>query len=164
VPVFEIHDSYKASASPNYCVSEFTKKYQHGKRRGDEKESVDRAHGSVVRTTGNGGGKSEFSVPDCVKDALTLLMYTRKEMGQGRVPGAQRVLFGTLYDAQLTYTGAETIKTGGKDATADRVVVVLKGPKSNVQVEMLLARDAARTPLQFKLPLPVGSFSLELVR
>ena len=164
VPVFEVHDSYVASASSNYCAVEFTKKFQHGKRNGSEKETIDRAHSSVVRTTVNGGGKSEFSVPDCVKDALTLLMYTRKEMGQGRVPAAQRVLFGAMYDAQLTYTGAETVTVAGKEVQADRVVCVMKGPKSNVQIEMLLARDAARTPLQFKLPLAVGSFSLELIR
>jgi len=164
VPVFEIHDVYTANASSNYCAVEFTKDFQHGKKKGQEKETIDRAHSSVVRTTLNGGGRSEFSVPDCVKDALTLLMYTRKEMGQGRVPGAQRILFGATYDAQLTYTGPQAVQQGGKEVQADRVVCVLKGPKSNVQIEMLLARDAARTPLQFKLPLAVGSFSLELVR
>ena len=165
VALFEIHDSYQATASSNFCAVEFTKKFQHGTKKGSEKETVDRAHGTVTRTTViNGGGKSEFSAPDCVKDALTLLMYTRREMGQGRVPAAQRVLFGTMYDAKMTYTGAETVKTDGKEAQADRVVCVMKGPKSNLQIDMLFARDAARTPLQLRLPLPAGSFSLELVR
>src|SRR4051794_33800073 len=86
VPVFEVHDVYTSSASPDYCTAEFTKRFQHGTKKSSEKEVVDRPHGTATRTTVlNGGGKSEFSVPDCAKDALTLLMYTRKEMGQGRV-------------------------------------------------------------------------------
>lgn len=165
VPMFEVHDVYASTASGDFCAVEFTKKFQHGTKKTSEKEVVDRAHATATRTTlVNDGGKSEFSVPDCVKDALTLLMYTRKEMGQGRVPASQRILFGSMYDAQLTYTGAVNVQDAGKTVVADRVVCTLKGPRSNVQVEIFFARDAARTPLQMKLPLAVGSFSLELVR
>ncbi len=164
VPLFEVHDLYTAKANADFCAGEFTKTFQHGKRKGGEKEEVDRSHGTVTRTTLNGGGKSQFSVPDCTRDALTLLMYTRKEMGQGRVPKAQRVLFGGIYDAQLVYTGTENVELGGKTEVTDKVVCTLKGPKSSVQVEILFARDAARTPLVMRLPLAVGSFSLELVR
>jgi len=91
-------------------------------------------------------------------------MYTRREMGQGRVPKSQRVLFGSMYDTQLVYTGTENVQNGGKTEVTDKVVCTLKGPKSNVQIEILFARDAARTPLVMRLPLAIGSFSLELVR
>ncbi len=164
VPLFEVHDIYTAKANADFCSAEFTKKFQHGKRKGGELEEVDRAHGTVTRTTLNGGGKSEFSIPECTRDALTLLMYTRREMGQGRVPKSQRVLFGSMYDAQLVYTGTENVQNGGKTEVTDKVVCTLKGPKSNVQIEILFARDAARTPLVMRLPLAIGSFSLELVR
>jgi hypothetical protein len=166
VPMFAIHDVYTSRASTDFCSTEFTKKFEHGQRKTSERESIDRSHGTAVRTTLTipGGGKSEFSVPDCAKDALTLLMYTRKEMGQGRVPAAQRILFGSSYDATFSYTGAVTVQDAGKPVVADRLICYLKGPKSNVEIEILFARDAARTPLQMKLPLPVGSFSLELVR
>ncbi len=166
VPLFEVHDLYSAKANQDFCSAEFTKKFHHGQRKGSEKSELDRSHGTVTRTTTTipGGGKSTFSIPECTKDALTLLMYTRREMGQGRVPKSQRILFGGMYDAQLVYTGAENVQSGGKTEVADKVVCTLKGPKSNVQIEILFARDAARTPLVMKLPLAVGSFSLELVR
>ena len=46
----------------------------------------------------------------------------------------------------------------------DRVVVFGKGPKSDFTFEILFARDAARTPLSIKIPVTVGTLSLELVR
>jgi hypothetical protein len=166
VPMFAIHDVYSSHSTSDYCSAEFSKKFEHGQRKTSEKEAIDRSHGTAVRTTLiiPGAGKSEFSVPDCIKDGLTMLMYTRKEMGQGRVPAAQRILFGSMYDAQFTYTGPVTVEDAGKPVTADRLLCSLKGPKSNLEIEILFARDAARTPLQMRLPLAVGSFSLELVR
>ncbi len=44
------------------------------------------------------------------------------------------------------------------------MVVTVKGPKSDFNFEVFFARDAARTPLPVKVPLRVGTFSLELVR
>jgi hypothetical protein len=46
----------------------------------------------------------------------------------------------------------------------DKVVSNVKGPASTVEFEMYFARDPARTPLLVKLPLPIGSISMELVR
>ncbi|MES1256802.1 MAG: DUF3108 domain-containing protein, partial [Acidobacteriota bacterium] len=106
----------------------------------------------------------EFSVPDCTKDALTLLFYARRELGQGRVPPAQQILFGGLYDTTLQYAGEETIPFAGKPVVTDKVVCDLKGPSSSLQFEIYFARDAARTPLLFKVPLAMGKFSMELVR
>jgi hypothetical protein len=169
IPGFEFNDTYKAVANAYFCSSEFSKNFTHGKRKGGEVETVDSALGTATRTTINGGGKSEFPVPDCTRDALSLLYYTRRELGQGRVAPDQQILFGGLFYAQITYTGPETIQVAGKPVVTDRVVCDLKGPASNRQMEILFARDAARTPLLFRVPILQAngqsiSFSMELVR
>ena len=164
IPGFEVKDTYTANASADFCTDDFSRQFAHGKRKGGEKETVDRSHGTASRMTLNGGGKSEFTVPDCTKDALTLLFYARRELGQGRVPPAQQVLFGGLYQATLTYAGAQTIQSGGKPAVTDKIICDLMGPASTLQFEIYFARDAARTPLLFKVPFALGKFSMELVR
>jgi hypothetical protein len=83
-------------------------------------------------------------------------------MGQGRVPPAQQILFGGLYDIRLVYTGPQTIPVNQKPVVTDKVMGTVKGPTSNVDFEMYFARDPARTPLLVKIPFAVGSFSLEL--
>jgi len=86
------------------------------------------------------------------------------ELGQGRVPAPQQVYFGSAYSVKLDYTGAENIMSGGKSVVTDRVHATVKGPKSDFQCDMFFARDAARTPLNIRIPLPLGTFSLDLVR
>jgi hypothetical protein len=46
----------------------------------------------------------------------------------------------------------------------DHVLVSIKGPKSDATAEIFFARDAARTPLLVKVPLSLGTVSVELVR
>jgi hypothetical protein len=164
VPGFDVKDSYAAHAGADFCSTDFSKKFVHGTRKGGEHETVDRSRGIVSRVTDNGGGKSEFAAPDCVKDALTLLFYARRELGQGRVPPAQQTLFGGLYDVRLDYAGAQTIQVADKPALSDKIVCTLKGVSSNVQFEIYFARDPAPTPLLFRVPLALGRFSMELVR
>ena len=163
VPGFDVKDSYTSHATQELCGIDFAKNSMHGTRKANEKDSVD-ASGKVTRTTQSGGGKSEFSAPACVKDALTLLFYARRELGQGRVPPAQQVLFGGLYQATLQYAGPQVIQIGDKPVQSDKVLCSLKGPSSNPQFEIYFARDAARTPLSFSVPLSMGKFSMELVR
>lgn len=167
VPGFVVKDNYAAHSNPDFCSIDFSKQFAHGARKGSENETVDRSHETAARTTlkdGKDAGRSEFPIPDCVKDALTLLFYVRREMGQGRVPPAQSVLFGGLYQARLTYGGAQVIQVAEKPVQTDKVVCTLKGPASNVEFEIYFDRDPARTPLLFKVPLPLGKFSMELVR
>lgn len=164
IPGFEVKDNYTSQANTDFCSQEFTKKFVHGPRKNGEKETVDRSHATATRVTTNGGGKSEFSVPDCTKDALTFLFYARRELGQGRVPPAQQILFGGLYEAAMQYTGAETIQIAEKPVITDKIIFSLKGPSSDLQFEIYFARDAARTPLLFKVPFSMGTFSMELVR
>jgi hypothetical protein len=165
VPGYAVRDTYSSRTNSDFCSTDFSRQYEHGSKKGHEEETVDRAQETATRTTiGGGGGKSEFPITDCVKDALTLLYYARREMGQGRVPQGQQFLFGGLYDIRMTYTGAESIPVAGVSTITDKVICVVKGQASVVSFEIYFARDPARTPLLVKVPLPVGSVSLELVR
>jgi hypothetical protein len=40
----------------------------------------------------------------------------------------------------------------------------VKGPASEFSFEIFYARDAARTPLLIKIPVSIGTVSLEMVR
>ena len=164
VPGFPVRDTYRAEAVPDFCSISFDRTTAHGNRGAEEQETIDRARSIAVRTTLKGGGKSEISVPDCVKDALTYLFYARREMGQGRVPAAQKILFGGLYEIHVDYTGAPMIALKGKQVQSDKVTCTLKGTNSEVKFDMYFARDAARTPLVIKAPLAMGTFSMELLR
>jgi hypothetical protein len=100
----------------------------------------------------------------CVKDALTYLFFARRELGQGRVPGAQKILFGNLYDIRMTYAGAPMIAVGDKQVQSDQVTCTVKTASSEYTFDVYFARDAARTPLLISAPLAMGKFSMELVR
>jgi len=115
--------------------------------------------GSARRKT-VGGGSSDLSVPACAKDALTFLYFTRQEMGQGRVPLATTIVLGSPYEIRLEYKGEEPVK----GAVSDRLASSVRGPASNVSLDILFARDPARTPLLVRTPLTLGTFSLELTR
>jgi hypothetical protein len=60
----------------------------------------------------------------------------------------------------MEYTGAMNVGT----VVTDRVVVSGKGPKADFTFEIFFARDAARTPFQIKIPVAIGTLSLDLVR
>ncbi len=94
----------------------------------------------------------------------TFLYLTRRELGQGRVPQYEKILYGGPYQVRLEYTGEQTVKLNDKPSTADRLMVTVKGPASEISFEMFFARDAARTPLVIRVPLAPGVFSLELAR
>lgn len=164
IPGFEVKDLYRASAGSNLCSISFDRSTLHGSRKTEEKENVDSERGTVSRMTGSGGGQSSIPVPSCIRDALAYLFYTREEMGQGRVPPAQQILFGGLYQVSLSYAGAPMIPVGGKQVQSDELNCTVKGPSSSAAFEVYFARDAARTPLLVKVPFAMGTFSMELVR
>jgi hypothetical protein len=105
-----------------------------------------------------------MTVPACVRDALTFLYYARRELGQGKVPVAQEIIFGAIYNGSFEYAGAETITVSNKRVLTDRILCHIKGPASDIQFDAYFDRDPARTPVAIKVPLPLGKFSLELVR
>jgi hypothetical protein len=164
VPGFPVKDTYRSEAVPDFCSISFDRTTAHGSRATEEQETIDRARSVAVRTTLKGGGRSEISVPDCVKDALTFLFYARRELGQGRVPAAQPILLGGLYQIRVDYTGAPVIPMKDKQVQSDMVSCTVKGPNSEVKFDMYFARDAARTPLLIKTPLAMGTFSMEFLR
>jgi hypothetical protein len=166
VPGFAIADKYRSSVTAELCSESFDRATSHGAKKTREKTTFDQSKRTAHRETilPVDGGKSDFDIPSCARDALAFLYYVRQEMGQGRVAPAQQTFFGSAYSVQLRYTGEMTIRLENKQEVTDHVVASIKGSKSDITAEIFFARDAARTPLLVKLPLGAGTFSLELVR
>lgn len=163
VPGVPVKDFYTSSSSMELCSGTLTKNATHGSKRTEETTTIDLVKNIATRATRN-GGKSEFAITDCMKDALGYLFWSRRELGQGRVPKAQSVLFGAVYQASIQYAGASVVRIADKDTQTDKLVCLLKGPASDIRFEMFVARDAARTPVLFRVPMSMGTFSMELVR
>lgn len=167
IPVVPISDRYQSTAAGmDLCSSALTREISHGNRKVIEKTEFDQKKNRAQRKTQipAGGGKSEFDLPTCGRDALTFEYFARREMGQGRVPAASKVFFGSAYEAKMVYTGAQEIPVAGKATVTDHVDVSVKGPASEFKLEIFYARDAARTPLLIRIPVSIGTVSLELVR
>jgi Protein of unknown function (DUF3108) len=165
VPGYAVQDTYHSSSIPDFCSASFERSTSHGTRTAQEKETIDAERSLATRVTlSKEGGKSEFPVPICVKDALTYLFYTRRELGQGRVPGVQKMLFGGLYEIRMDYAGAPMIPIAEKQVPSDKVTCTVKTATSEYKFDVYFARDAARTPLLISAPLAMGKFSMELIR
>ena len=163
VPGFALRDAYHSAATVDLCSLELDKSFTHGNRKADEKTNFDQQNHTATRET-NGGGKSDLSVSSCAKDALTFLQFARSELAQGRLAPQQSVVFGAPYNVRIEYTGAQKIKVGDQAVDADRILATVKGPTTDLTVEIFFARDAARTPLLAHIPLALGSFTVELIR
>jgi len=165
IPGFALVDHVKSSAADDLCSTRFERDLANGGRKTEEKIDFDQKQGSAhrVTTVPKDGGESTFSIAGCARDALTYVYYGRRELGQGRVPQAQNVYFGGPYSARMDYTGAQNVTVGGKSTVTDHLVVSVKGPKADFSFEVFYARDAARTPVAIRIPLPVGALSIELV-
>jgi hypothetical protein len=165
IPGFALTDHLKASATADLCSTEFERDLSNGGKNTREKTTFDQTQGTAHRVTTlpKDGGESTFSIPSCTRDALTYIYYGRRELGQGRVPQAQTVYYGSRYAVRMDYTGAQSINVAGKSTVTDHLVVTVKGPKSDFNFEVFYARDAARTPMAIRIPLPVGTLSIELV-
>lgn len=164
VPGYSVKDSYKASAVPDFCSVSFDRDTVHGSHTVKEKETIDRDRSLATRVTlTKDGGKSDFPVPICAKDALTYLFYARRELGQGRVPGAQKILMGNMYEIRMDYVGPQTISADGKQLQTDKMTCTVKTASSEYKFDTWYARDPARTLLRVTVPLSLGSFSMELV-
>lgn len=163
IPGFALRDHYQSNATHDLCSLQLQKTFTHGQKKADEKITFDQQQNTATRETKD-GGKSELSIPSCAKDALTFMQFARTELAQGRLPPQQQVDFGALYDVRIEYTGAQNIKLGDKGVDADRILATIKGPTTSLTVEIFFARDAARTPLLARIPLALGSFTVELIR
>lgn len=159
IPGYAVKDSYHSDIVPDFCSTSFDRAATHGSHVVTEKETIDRARGIATRGAGN-----PIPVAPCVRDALAYLFYSRREMGQGRVPAAEDVLLGALHPIRVDYDGAPVIKMNGKDVQTDEVTCTWNTGSSAYSFDVYYARDAARTPLRITAPFAVGKFSMELVR
>ena len=163
IPGFALRDSYHSAATTDLCSLQLDKNFTHGNKKADEKVTFDQQNHSATRET-TGGGKSDVAISSCAKDALTFMQFARSELAQGRLAPQQMVIFGAAYDVRIEYTGAQKIKVGEQTVDADRMLATIKGPITDLTVEVFFARDAARTPLLAHIPLALGSFTVELIR
>jgi hypothetical protein len=62
------------------------------------------------------------------------------------------------------FKGTHPLRIAETREDADLLLVSVKGPKSDFTFELWMGRDAARTPLMVRAPLPVGALSMELAR
>ena len=165
VPGFTLRDHYHSSArDAEICSVELEKKTQHGARKSDETVTFDQSKHTVTREWHPAGGKGDYSMPGCARDALAFLQFTRKELAQGRLVPAQQVVLGAAYNIRLEVLGTTSVKMLGKPVQADRIRANIKGPASNLAIEIFFAKDDVRTPVLAKIPLPLGVFTVELTR
>ncbi|HUS05642.1 MAG TPA: DUF3108 domain-containing protein [Bryobacteraceae bacterium] len=163
VPGFPVQENVRSKASAGYCSSEMEKKIVRGKRKTEEKTEFDDTKHIATRKTLN-GGKSELSLNQCAKDALTYVFFLRRELAQGRLVPRQKIYYGAGYEVRVDFMGTQAIRIAEGTVQADRLVGTIKGPVSEATVDMFFARDAARTPLLVSVPLALGKFSMEIVR
>jgi hypothetical protein len=163
IPGFAIRDKYKSTASgAEVCSTELTKTVQRGTRKSEETDTFDQKAHSLTRQTKAPGGKSDYSVQDCARDALAFLQFARKKLEGGQLAPQQPVVLGGTYDIRLEFSGSETVKSNGKPVQADRIQATIKGPASEITVQVLFSKDAARTPILVRIPLSLGTFTAEL--
>ena len=166
VPGFAIRDQYSSTADVDFCSWQLDKKTARGIRTSEERVVFDPKKNTAARETIRGGqvaGTGQLSVPLCARDALTLLQLVRKDLAQGRLPSPQPAILGASYQVRLEYLGTAAIRLGKQQTDADRFRTSIKGPASDLTLEMFFARDAVRTPVMMKIPLPLATFTVELI-
>jgi len=165
VPGFGVADRYRSTANADLCSLDLDKQISHGKHSAHERTTFDYQKATATRKNlSEGGGHTDFEIDGCARDALDFVFYTRRELGQGRVPPADTVLLGASYSVHLEYTGEQDVTLNKKHYEADRVIANVDGPASSTRLEMLFDRDPARTLLVVRAPFAMGTLSMELVR
>ena len=163
VPGFAVSDRYRSQAVDDFCSTEFLRTTKHGSKKIDEKLTFDPHQGTVSRGA-PGGESTDISAAPCSKDALTFLYYVRRELSQGRIPPRQAVFLGSQYEISMEFGGTQTVRIGDKPVETERVTVSAKGAASNIGFEVYFLKDRARTPALVRVPLELGTFSMELVK
>ena len=164
VPGFAVRDHYVSNAGPEICSAQLDKSVHHGSHKSEETITFDQSEHTITREThpSGVGGKSDASVPSCARDALAYLQFVRQELAQGRLAPQQPVVLGSLYNVRLEFAGTESVKKFGKPVDADKIHATIKGPASDLAVDIYFAKDDARTPVLARLPLTLGTFTVEL--
>jgi Protein of unknown function (DUF3108) len=162
VPGFAVSDRFSSEASGSFCSVEFQKTTSQGSKKIDDKETFDSASGAVTR--GSGSGQSQISSNPCGKDGLAFLYFLRRELSQGRMPPRQSVFFGAPYEIHLDSAGTESLKLGNATVVTDHLKASVSGPESSINFDLFFLQDAARTLAVVRVPLSLGTFSMELVK
>jgi len=162
VPGFAVSDRFRSDASATFCSAEFEKTTKHGSKHVDDKETFDPNSGTVTR--GSGDGQAEISANTCGKDALAFLYFVRQELSQGRVPPRQTVFFGAPYEIKLDSAGTESVKIGNAAVETDHLKASVTGPSSSINFDLYFLQDRPRTLAMVRVPLAMGTFSMELVK
>jgi hypothetical protein len=162
VPGFAVTDRFRSAASGSFCSTEFQKTTSQGSKKVDDTETFDPSTGTVTR--GSGSGQSELSTNTCGKDALAFLYFVRQELSQGRIPPSQTVFFGAPYEIKLESAGTESVKIGNKPVDTDHLKASVNGPSSSISFDLFFLKDQARTLALVRVPLALGTFSMELAK
>lgn len=164
VPGFAIRDHYVSNAGPELCSTKLDKTVHRGSRKSEETDTFDQDQHTVTRETHPSGigGKSDASVSSCARDALAYLQFARQQLAQGLLAPQQPVILGGAYNVRLEFGGTETVKKLGKTIEADRIHATIKGAATELGVDVFFAKDEARTPVLARIPLSLGTFSVEL--
>lgn len=163
VPGFQVLDRVRSVATGGFCSIELDKNYTHGKRKTEETTRFDQQAGRATRET-KGGGKTEFNISNCARDALDYVQYLRRELSQGRLPPHQTVYYGAPYNVSVQFTGTQSIRVSDAPMEADRLVVTLKGPQTDITFEAFFSKEPSRRPVLVRVPFSLATFSMELVR
>lgn len=165
IPAFAIVEGAKSQATEPLCSLELLKNSTRGKRKTEEKTTFDSEKLTAKRQTiVKDGGVSEIKITSCAKDALTFVHFLRRELAAGRLPAAQPVYYGAGYQTRVQYVGTQNIRAGAAMVETDKLLAHIKGPASEFSVELFFARDAARTPVLFQIPLAMAKFTVEFER
>ena len=160
LPGIPVEDTFR-SLSAGFCSAEFEKDSVHGSKKSGEIIVFHPDKGKAMRTT-KGGGVSDIAASPCSKDPVNVLYYTRSELSKGRKPFNGTTIFGAAYTVRMSSPDKTKIKVQGRDQQTDRVAGSYSGPKSKGDFEIFFARDQARTPLLYRIPLAFGNITLEL--
>jgi hypothetical protein len=156
VPGFAISDHYVSSAAAEVCSAKLEMTVHRGSHRHDETLSFDQEQHTVTR------GNKDINVPSCARDGLAFLQFVRQELAQGRLAPQGPVILGAEYNVRLEFAGTEQVKKLGQMVDADRIHATIVGPASELGVDIFFGKDAARTPLAARIPLALGTFTVEL--
>jgi hypothetical protein len=163
VPGFEVADKYRSVVTAAFCSVEFEKDSKHGKKIARERTTFDPRTNTAVRQTLGGGGTSTIETAFCPRDALAFFYHVRRELAAGRVPPAQTMYLGGAYQIRFEYAGRQRIRAGDEMYDAERLTTSVKGKASDINFEIFFAQESDRRPVFMRVPLPAGSFVLELV-
>jgi hypothetical protein len=163
IPGFAVVDEIVSLAKPDYCSIQLDTKLKHGSKVREERIEFKSAEGIAERKTAKGGA-SKMPIGACAHDALAFVYHLRNELKLGRIPSREAVYFGSAYTLTIKYAGNANVALASGAEAADKLEIQIQGPASKHAIEVYYGRDAQRTPLLFKVPLPLGSFTMELQR